>query len=169
MPIYVKQCESDEEFAKVSLFFLTNKFGLHPSISTIDAVTLLYLYITQGYLIYSSDDSNQVIGVCAYYHGTPEQEYKDKHVAFMDMALSDKAHQGTRLFVKGLIYLVDHIAEHHPEVEDLQLAALTENTYTCRLYAKFAEVSHTRDGYVGQETVFCVKIHQIQGFLRKYR
>lgn len=168
MAIHYQRCVSDEDLANVSLFFLHYKRDLHPSFTTMDAVTVLYMYMTQGYLIQVTDDNNRVIGASAYYHGTQEQKFKDKDVAFVDMAVIDNAYRGTLLFIKGLRYMVSRIVEDHPEARELRFAALAENDYLCKLYSKFTETSYTREGMVGEEMVFCVKINKIRAILNKF-
>ncbi|WP_409343598.1 hypothetical protein [Paenibacillus sp. MBLB4367] len=154
--------------AKVSLFVLENKHDLHLSFTTIDTISLLYSYMTQGHLLQITDADNRVVGVLAYYQGTPDQEFKDKEIAFADMAISDRSYRGTRLFLKGLQFWVSQVEKEHPEVQELRLAALSENTYLCKLYAKFTQESYDRDGGIGKETVFCVKIHTIKTTLKNF-
>lgn len=167
MTIGYRRCASDEDFAKVSLFALANKRDMHLAFGTLDMVTLLCTYMTQGHLLYITDADNRVIGILAYYHGTPEEQFKDREVAFADMAIMDKAYRGTRLFLNGLHYMVEQMVEAHPEVQELRFMAFSENTYLCRLYSKFMTSNYTREGLLGEETVFCVKIHRLRTTLNE--
>ncbi|WP_310187791.1 hypothetical protein [Bacillus sp. 3255] len=153
--------------AKVSLFAVENRRELHPSYGTLDMVSLLCSHITQGHLIAIMDSDDNVLGMMTYYQGTPEKDFADQEIAFVNFAIMDKAHRGTRLFVKGLYYMVELIAEAHPNVQELRFNALSENTYICKLYSKFANISHTQESPLGEETVFCVKIHQIRTTLTR--
>lgn len=164
----LRRCVSDEEHAKVSLFALENKRELHLAFGTLDMVSVLCTYMTEGHLLYIADADNQVIAMLGYYQGMPENEFKDKEIAFVDAAILEAAYRGTRIFLKGLRSLVEQIVEAHPETQEIRFAALSENTYLCRLYSKFSEPSYTRDGSAGKETVFCVKIHQIRATLNGY-
>ncbi|WP_181410167.1 hypothetical protein [Paenibacillus sp. tmac-D7] len=166
MTTLCRRCSNDDEFAKVSLFFLENRRDLHLSYTTMDTISLLYSYLTQGHLLQATDADNRVIGVLAYYQGTPEEEFKDKEVAFADMVIFDKAHRGTRLFITGLRFWVRELVKEHPEVQELRFAALEENEYLCKLYSKFSETSYRREGMLGKELVFCVKINQIRTILK---
>ncbi|MBE1442757.1 hypothetical protein [Paenibacillus sp. OAS669] len=168
MTTYCKRCVSDEALADVSLFAIENRRELHPSYGTLDMVSLLCSHITQGHLIYITNTDNRVLGMMTYYHGTPEKQFEDKEIAFVNFAIMDKAYRGTRLFVKGLYYMVELIIEAHPDVQELRFNALTENTYLCRLYSKFASASHTQEGTLGEETVFCAKIHHLRTTLTRY-
>jgi hypothetical protein len=163
-----QRCTNDEDFAKFSLFFLQHKYDLHLSFSTLDTISFLYSYLTQGHLFMTLDSTGQVIGIAAYYHGTQDQEFKNKDIAVVDMAIFDRAYRVTRLFVRGLTYLVNSIIETHPEVQELHLVALSENAYLCKLYAKLTNLNYIRDGYLGKETVFCVKVHSLMGILKNF-
>ncbi|MNQ85072.1 hypothetical protein D3C85_1002200 [compost metagenome] len=168
MTTYCQRCVSDEALAKVSLFAIENRRELHPSYGTLDMVSLLCSHITQGHLIYIFDTDHRVLGMMTYYHGTPEQEFEDKEMAFVNFAIMDRAYRGTRLFAKGLYYMVELIIEDHPDVQEISFKTLSENAYLCRLYSKFAHVSHTQDSKLGEETVFCVKIHHLRSTLTRF-
>lgn len=162
------KCVSDDDFAKASIFMLARKRDLHPAYSTLEMVTLIYSYVTQGHLICAKDAENQVVGIAAYYYGTPEQEFQDTDIALVDVAIADKAYRGSRLFIRGLLYMVDEIIKEGPDVQEFRLAALAENDYLCRLYAKFTRSRFEREGTHGKEVVFCEKINNLRDTLKKF-
>ncbi|CAH1213332.1 hypothetical protein PAECIP111891_03952 [Paenibacillus allorhizoplanae] len=168
MTLSYQKCVSDDDFAKASLFMLARKRDLHPAYSTLEMVTLIYSYVTQGHLIAAKDVDDRVVGIAAYYYGTPEQDFQDKDIAFVDVAIADKALRGSRLFVRGLLYMVNEIVQGGPEVQELRLAALAENDYICRLYAKFTSARSVREGTHGKEVVFCEKINILRDTLKKF-
>ncbi|PYI51360.1 hypothetical protein [Paenibacillus flagellatus] len=169
MPTHFSRCTTDEDFARASLFVIERKRDLHPSFTTLDAVAFLYDYLTQGHLVQVVDTAdNRIVAVSAYYHGSPERQFEDKDVAFIDLALADRSSRGTRVFVNGLRDLADHIAERHPDVDELRFAARADNAYIRNLYAKFSTESYTREGTVGEEVVFCVKINRLRSMLSRY-
>ncbi len=168
MTMHCQKCVSDDDFAKASLFLLAHKRDLHLSFTTLEMVTLIYSYITQGHLVVVKNDDKRVVGAGAYYYGTPEQEFQDKAVAWLDVAIADKAYRGSRIFLQGLLFMVNKIIEEHPEVQEIRLAALAENDYLCRLYSKFTSASSVREGTHGKEIVFCEKINILRGTLNKF-
>ncbi len=168
MKMLCRRCTSDEDLAKVSLFILKNKRSLHPSFTTMDTVSLIYSYITDGHLFQFTDTDNRVIGAWAYYHGTPELDFGDKEVIFVDIGIADKAYRGTRIFIQGLKFLVTQVIEDYPDVQEIRLAALSNNAYICKLYSKIFHLSHRRQGVVGEETVFSTRIDQLGSFLKKF-
>ncbi|WP_166246598.1 hypothetical protein [Paenibacillus turpanensis] len=168
MATYHHLCVTDDDLAKASLFLLSHKRDLHPSYTTLEMVTLIYSYSTQGRLVNVTNDEHRVVGVAAYYHGTPEQEFQDKDIALIDVAIADKTYRGTNLFIRGLKFLVKSIIEGDPQVREIRLAALAENDYLCRLYAKFTKERYERMGTHGKEFVFCVKVNELKGFLTRF-
>lgn len=165
MTIICKSCVSDEDFAKVSLFALEHKREMHPSFFTLDMVSSLVTYMMQGHLLFTEDESGKVTGISAYYHGTPEEEFQNRHVAMLDMAIIEKTRRGSRIFAKGLRFMVEQIAANHPEVDELHLKTLADNVYLRSMYSKIAKETGTYDGAVGKETFFCVKLHRLKATL----
>ncbi|KAB8130513.1 hypothetical protein F9U64_14305 [Gracilibacillus oryzae] len=161
-------CSNDTDLAKVSLFLLENRHELHPSFTTLDMVSLIYSYATQGQFLQVRDSTDQVIGAAVYYHGTPDQEFKNSEVAFVDIAVFAREVRGTRAFLNGLQYMINHIASSHPEVKEVQFAAYAENNYVCKLYSKFMDVSYLREGKLGKEIIYYQKILNISTFLKKF-
>ncbi|MDF2661184.1 MAG: hypothetical protein K0Q94_3975 [Paenibacillus sp.] len=168
MSAHFQHCVADDDYAKIGLFLLQNKQDVHPSFTTLDAISLLYSYLTDGHLYLALDTDQRVIAASAYYHGTAEQEFQDTNIALIDIVIVDPAYRGTRLFLNGFRRMVHDIAAAHPEVEEIRLAALAENEYLCRLYARLTESRYEREGNLGKEIVFCVKINRIKAILNSF-
>lgn len=168
MHMRLQPCNTDDDFAKVSSFFLKHKYDLHPSFSTVRMIELLYTYMTQGHMHYGTLEDQQVVLAGAYYHGTPENDFKDKEVVLIDVVILDRNYRGSRMFVQSLIYILKWVREKHPEVNEIRLAALSDNAYLCRLYSKFAALSYKREGEDGEESIFCENINKIEGILQRF-
>jgi hypothetical protein len=164
---YFKRCSTDDEFARVCLFAVENKRDMHPSFDTLDMVSTLCSYMTEGHMLYAANEHHQVVGMLGYYHGTPEADFKDKEIVFAEASIIDRAYRGTRLFARGLRFMAEQFIESHPEVQEIRLKALSENVYTSRLYSKFATSSYTQEGPIGEETVFCVKLDDLRSTLHR--
>jgi len=169
MTIQFKRCVSEDELAEVSLFLLDRRHDLHPSIATLDMVTLLYQYITQGHLHCGMDRDGRIVGAFAYYVGAPEEEFADRTFVLIDIVISDRAYRGTRFFLNCLDYMEVIVRKDHPEVDKARFAALADNSYLCKLYAKFAAPCCRREGVSGPEMVFSERIDKICSTLRKYK
>lgn len=159
-------CASDDDFARAGLFLLRHMRDVHPSFSTLDTVALLYQYITEGRIVLVRD-GGETVGLGAYYHGTREADFENKAVALIDLALAARAYRGSRVFVEGFGFTVRTIAERHPEVQEIRLAAQSANRYLNRLYAKFAAPCGTRDGAWGEETLYAGSIANIASMLAR--
>jgi len=168
MTMQCSRCVTDEDYAKVSLFLLKYRHSLHPSFATMDVVTMLYSYITNGHLIQVRDDDGQIVAMCAYYLGTPEREFADRETAFIDVAVVHPEYRGTRLFLTGLTYTFKSILAEHAEVREIRFTALAENKYVCKLYDKIATFTHMRKGTAGEEKVFRANLDEISAFLTKF-
>lgn len=165
MTIICKSCVSDDDYAKVSLFALKHKHEMHPSFFTLDMVASLVTYMMQGHLLFTENESGKVTGISAYYHGTPEEQFQNRHVAMLDMAIIDRTYRGSRIFAKGLQFMIGQISVNHPEVEELHFKTLADHVYLRNMYSKIAAETGTRDGAVGKETFFCVKLHRLKATL----
>lgn len=160
-------CETDDEFAQASLFLLQRIRDVHASYSTLSATALIYSYLTEGHLVLAKDGGIPV-AVGVYFHGTRENGFADKDVALIDLALSDRAYRGSLLFAEGLAFMVNTIAQRHPGVREIRLAAQSDNRYLNRLYAKFVEPCGVRDGEWGPETIYAGSIGNIRSVLEKW-
>lgn len=56
-----------------------------------DMVALLYSFITEGNLVCIANDDGRVLGASAYHIGTQERNFEDQEVAFVSMAIMDRA------------------------------------------------------------------------------
>jgi len=167
MTVTFQRCVEDNDYAKVSLFMVERRRDLHPSLCTVDMVTLLYGYMADGQLHYGVNGDGQVVGASGLYFEELEKGAQARSSALLDICIVDKERRGSRVFARGLQYMIEHISEHHPEVEVVRLCALSDNPSLCKLYAKFARFEGTREGSVGQESVFSAEIPHIRYILNR--
>ncbi|SFA78871.1 Acetyltransferase (GNAT) family protein [Cohnella sp. OV330] len=160
-------CETDDDLAQASLFMLQHIRDVHPSYSMLATTALIYSYLTEGHLVLAKKDGHPV-GIGVFFHGTRDDGFADKNVALIDLALSDREYRGSRLFSEGLAFMVHTIAERHPGVREIRLAAQSDNRYLNRLYAKFVEPCGVRDGEWGPETIYAGSVGKIRSVLEKW-
>lgn len=163
----IKYCSNESELAAGCLFLFERKRDLHPSILTTDMLAILYEYATRGHMVLAIDNG-QVAAAAVYYLGTPEREFADTDTALIDIAIIDKPRRKTRLFARGLHQLVRHIADAHPHVRRLQLAALKENRYLCAMYKKFTSTCNEFDSELGPKLMFGGDLADISASLARY-
>lgn len=168
MAITFRKCETEQELADVSLFVLARRRDLSPSFITLDALGMLYGYMTRGELHAAFDGEGRVVGALALYIGTPESDYADKHVAYVDMVVFDPVRKGTRTFLRFLSYMAAYMGENHPDTTHARFIAQSNNAYLGRLYGKFAQPAGVRDDRNGQVTIFFEEISRINDVLSSY-
>ncbi|WP_372635910.1 GNAT family N-acetyltransferase [Cohnella sp.] len=167
MTIRFRGCVEDDDFAQVSLYMVEHRRDLHPSLCTIDMVTILYGYMSDGHLHYGVDEDGRIVGASGFYIQPSEEGVRDRASVLIDVGIVDKERRGTRLFLRGMRHMIDYVSDHYPEVEVVRLCALSDNPYLCKLYAKIAPFEGTREGSVGQESMFSGEIHRIRYILNR--
>lgn len=134
-------CEQDIDFRRCMSFMVKTKRTADPELRTVDAYAAMLRVLTYGTLIRVEDEQAAVIAIVGYTIGSPQQDYTDHDVAYVEYCLASPSRHGSRLFLQGLRMLVMTIQERHPEVVHLALAATEHHPRNNRLYAKFAELS----------------------------
>ncbi|MFC4306921.1 hypothetical protein [Cohnella boryungensis] len=164
-----RRCDSDDDYAQASLFFLDRRRELHPSFTVVDVMSLVYSYITEGRLILVTDEEGTTVAISAYYRGTPALAYSDREtVAFIDNALVAPAYRGSRAFVRGFQSLLRLITADNPQIREIRFVALSDNAYLRALYSKFADYSHSEEGSIGMEDHYCVETDRLKAYLDRF-
>lgn len=169
MALVCSVCDREEQLAEIGRFIFQHKKQLHPSYATLDTLSVIYSYVTEGHIIQVTDEENRIAGMTAFYHGTKENGFQDKDIIFIDIAIAstEVRQRASRVFVMGLAYLLEQVAERFPEAKRIRLVALSDNRYVCKLYSKFVRPVATRPGERGEETVFEEEITRVGDYLRK--
>lgn len=168
MAITYKRCETEDEQARTSLFVLSRRRDIDRGFVALNAVTMLYGYMTQGELHYGADETGRIVGALGMYLGTPESNFADRHVAYVDMIVLDPGRTGTRTFLNFLSRMAVYMREAHPEATHAKFIAQTGNAYLRKLYGKLAEPIGTREDENGQVTIYFAKISHIGDVLSRY-
>ncbi|THF72709.1 hypothetical protein [Cohnella fermenti] len=167
MTITHSRCLTDNELARASLFFFDHRRDVHRSYDTIGTVGILYDSMTSGHLIQSMDKEDGIVGLTLY-RLKPGAD-GDGDVIFIEIAVSDHKRRRSRMFVRGLGYLLELFEREHPRTRRVEFAAYSSDRYLCGLYAKFAEPAGTREDSHGEMTVFRSTIDEIRGRLLRFR
>lgn len=114
------------------------------------------------------DEENEVVGALGYIFGTGEKQYEDKQVVQMQAVYLDKAFRGTRLFLKGLQFLLHHL-KHQP-VSVTELVFWTgQDPFMNRLAAKFASLESVTESEFGRLSAYRVPVPDLEAYLHKFR
>jgi len=166
--MFISICNDDHNLAKAALFIMEHKHTIHPAYTTTDMVALIYGYVTNGHIITVKDGNGDIIGITAFFIGTEDEQFRNKQIAYVDVAVCTKEYKLSRIFMRGLSYLIRTLATEYPTVEQVQFAALIENEYLCKLYGKLTTSHFDRPGTIGDERVFSAPISHFQSFLTKF-
>ncbi|WP_231955994.1 GNAT family N-acetyltransferase [Aneurinibacillus soli] len=124
--------------------------------------------IGASHIILVLDQMDNTIAWMNYGYVTKDYEpHPDGEIAFVDSVIMTETHRGSRLFVKGFHYLVNHINEENRHVRTFQFYALADNTYLTKLYSKFADIIGQRDGYHGRENIFSADFPRLLRYLNR--
>ncbi|MDF2960429.1 MAG: hypothetical protein K0S39_2164 [Paenibacillus sp.] len=169
MKVRFINCSCDEDYAQSALFFIRNRYDLDQGYTLLDTVTAVYSYLSHGKIInIKNESSGEVIGICAYYYGTPEFDFDDTHTVFVDNVIVARKYRSTGLFVQGFQYLIEQIKQEDKPVEQFQFAALSANGYLRRLYPKFAKhISTVDDGYETKD-LYSANLKELKAFISRF-
>lgn len=134
-------CEKDADFARSMVFLLNTRRTADPGLRTANAYAAMLRIVTYGTLLCFEDRQGELIGIVGYTMGSPQQEYEDREVAYVEYCLTPVSRHGTLFFLRGLRVLVSTIRERQPEAVFLSLAAEEHNHRNNRLYNKFVKRS----------------------------
>lgn len=82
------------------------------------------------------DEGKRLIGMCGFFYGEPDHDFRNKDVVFMYVAGILPEYRLSRVFHHGLIEMLQAFKEdgHH----EIRLQAQATNPYTNGLYSRFA-------------------------------
>lgn len=164
----IVQCKTDKDYEKFAVFFLQNRNIFDDMYPILDTLGSLYVMIEETNLLLFQNIHEEVFVAASYTLGVREDQFKNKHIVFIDCALLKKEYQNTRSFVKGFLQMLKHILEEHPEVKEVQFYAYRHHGYIHRLYKKFATIIDEKEGYFGMQDVFSVEFYKLTTFLEEF-
>lgn len=110
--------------------------------------------LLDGEMFLGLDEDGEAVAAFGYIYGTGELDYADRHVIQLQTAYCVERLRCTRLFVRGLQFLLQHVEIFAPEVGEIRFW-VGDDRYMSRLAAKFARL------HAAHDTAF--------GLLREYR
>ncbi|MCP1132497.1 hypothetical protein NKT34_04290 [Paenibacillus polysaccharolyticus] len=127
------------------------------------------LFMT-GSTILCFDDEDETAGAFGFIHGTGEHNYEDQHVIQLQVAFVVSQHRGSRIFIEGLRFLVQHLDEYADEVvpvEEIRFWALHEVSMH-RLFSKFAARMSSTTVEAGMLNAYAVKLVELRAYLASF-
>ncbi|WP_282937509.1 GNAT family N-acetyltransferase [Paenibacillus sp. RC67] len=168
MLAHFRQCESDEDLARFTLYFIQNRKDFTSAFTLYDTVDHVLQFVQQSHIILIEDDDGTLIGWGHYrYMDKDHGANPNGEIAFVDSVIVKESYRSSRIFIQGFRYLANQMAEENPEVKLFQFHALSENLYLNRLYSKFAQVIATHEGYHGTENIYSTEFSQLLHYLNR--
>lgn len=152
------RCINDEDYARFTRFYAARCGQFYSQYSLLDALFHLVATLSETHIMLFDDDKGQLIGFT---------QYKiEGDTAFLDSAILSEPYRSSRIFYEGFRDLVKHIYAEHKEIQSVRFHALADNLYLTRLYSKFADKIGVRNGAIGLENIFVVKLEQLLKYLK---
>ncbi|MDQ0171249.1 hypothetical protein [Paenibacillus tundrae] len=132
-------------------------------------VTLSYisspLLIHGGAILYF-DDEDEPAGALGYIYGTGENDYEDRHVIQIQVAFLTEQNRGSRLFLEGLCFLIQHLAEQADAELPQEIHFWTaKDVRKHRLFSKFAKQSENVEGEYGGMSGYKVSLAHLRTYI----
>ena len=168
MNIHYRVCKSDEDFVKYALFFIQHRKDFSRSFSLSDVLMHILEKVGDSHIILLLDEMDHTIAWMNYQYVTQDYElHPEGEIALVDSVVMADHHRGSRLFLNGFRYLVNHIYQENPHVRIFQFHALADHVYLTRLYSKFATIIGQREGYNGMDNVFSTDFSKLIRYLNR--
>lgn len=163
-----RRCESDEDYARFTLYFIRHRKQFHAHFTLYDTLSHILRTIKHSRIILIEDLMGNVVGWGQYYYYTAEyEEHPSGEIAFVDSVILDDSFRSSRLFYQGFRYLANQIAEENPSVKLFEFCVLEDHAYLNRLYAKFATPTGKRDGHTGTVTIYSTEFDRLFAYLNR--
>lgn len=114
------------------------------------------------------DDNDEVAGALGYIYGTGEQQYQDKHIVQLQTIFLIDKHRGTRLFLEGLQYLTQYLAQLDREISELRFWAPAQDGLR-QLFGKLAERTASSDTSFGMLDEYRTPFTRLQQYGARFR
>lgn len=170
MPVQLRRCESDEDYARFTLHFIRNRTEFSSRFLLMDALEYVMHSFQQSHTLLLEGEDGKLCGWVQYRYIEEEEENAPPgsrgDIAFVESVAINPEHRRSRAFFKGFRDLVGRIACENGRVKAVHFHALADNAYLNRLYAKFARPIGEREGYGGTENVYAADINRLLRYLR---
>ncbi|WP_068775877.1 hypothetical protein [Paenibacillus sp. FJAT-26967] len=163
-------CETDEDLAQFTLFFIRNRHDFSVHFTLYDAIVHTLETIRASRIMLVLDPSGLTIGWGYYrYLDRNNEHHPQGEIAFIDSVIISKAYRGSRVFMEGFHRLVQVMVEENTQVKVIQFCALADHPYLNKLYSKFADHTGEREGYYGQENIYSAEINRLKNYLNQFK
>lgn len=168
MPTSLKCCESDEDYARFTLYFIRHRAEFYKGFPLGDALIHILRSIEHSSVLLFEDAKNNLNGCVHYqYINANRQIDPEGEIAFVHFVVISKEHRGSRAFFEGFRAMVNQIAAENPRVKSLHFHALADNAYLNRLYSKFARTIGKCEDRNGKHNIYAAPLVPLLRYLNR--
>ncbi|WP_227793321.1 hypothetical protein [Paenibacillus guangzhouensis] len=169
MSYYFQVCSSESYQDKYMIFLLEHYNELNlPYPFSISLSFLASSVLMQKEAILCFNDEDEVVGAIGYICGTSENQYKDTHVAQIQIVFFVETYRQSRLFLESLQFLVQYISQLPEPIVELRFW-VPVHLRLQRLLAKLAEKTATWDTAQGEIDEYHADFKEWQAYIMKFR
>ncbi len=169
MSEHYRMCESDEDYARYTQFYIRHYQNFSKSYTLTDALLHILGTVSESRIMLILSESEQVIGWGQYrFLDQAELDNSLGATVFIDSVIVDSSNRSNRLFVRGFRQLLQFIEQDNPNVQHITFNALANNDYLNRLYAKFATAAGVREDTDEREHVFTARYDHVKQYLQAF-
>jgi len=168
MSYYFQVCSSESYQDKYMIFLLEHYNELNlPYPFSISLSFLASSVLMQKEAILCFNDEDEVVGAIGYICGTAENQYKDTHVAQIQIVFFVETYRRSRLFLESLQFLVQYISQLPEPIVELRFW-VPVHLRLQRLLAKLAEKTATWDTAQGEIDEYHAYFKEWQAYVMKF-
>ncbi|XOK60697.1 hypothetical protein ACJ7K1_29990 [Paenibacillus elgii] len=169
MSYYFSICASEKYQEKYIEFMLMNYQKLNLPYSF--PLTLSFLaspILMKEEAILCFNDEDELVGALGYIYGTGENDYQDTHIVQIQAVFLLDEYRRTRLFLRGLQYLTQFIAQSNRPVTELRFWTPAQDDLR-KLCGKLAERTDVRDTAFGTMEEYRAPFSDWHAYAMKFR
>ncbi|WP_409344944.1 GNAT family N-acetyltransferase [Paenibacillus sp. MBLB4367] len=164
-----RNCQSDDDYAQFTLYFICNRKNFNHQFSLADALVHVLESIPNSRIVLITDKMGVMIGWGHYRYINAENEFDPAgEIVFVNSVIVHPSYHSSLIFAEGFRHLVQQIAAENSCVNYLQFCAQIDNEYLNRLYRKFSRIIGQREGYYGIENVFQANFEELLQYVKRF-
>lgn len=163
------KCQEEAQLEKCVDFVLCHRREFYPAYDLGQVLTFLSVSMNQGEIITAFSEDGEILALTGYIFGTPEKKYTDKHRIRIELVCIAAEYRRTGLFLRGLKYLLNHLAQIEPDVREIEFYIPAHRYDLRNLFAKFATLTSTVQTKLGMEDLFKVTMEDLNKYCDERR
>lgn len=169
MDYYIQTCSTEMYMERYMTLVLEHYEQLNLPYTFPVALSFLsspLLLHKEAFVCFAGDD--QTVGAFSYIRGTADEQYKNTHVAQIQIAFIQEEHRCGRLFYEGLRYLAEHNAMEKEPIREFRFWVPSRLNLQ-RLLGRFAALAHTWETEHGLLDEYHMSAASLESYVHRVR